>query len=161
MEKITFFRMVRELKFVVIKKYGQYCLKQRKRTASENSGQSFCIEDLKSIVRFTLSCLAERQQRQRRKRRPSGCCPYRSDPSFRRVQERKKILRTERRNAYGPWYRSCRSLQGLPPCYRGAGFCPCRRPKQRRNISCRFRRPISYRCRQRGAGILSGWWSYR
>ena len=39
-------------------------------------------------------------------------------------------------------------------------LCPCRRLKRRRSTSCRFPQPIFYRCLQRGAGSVWGWWSF-
>ncbi len=86
---------------------------------------------------FPLTSGSPRRRRPRRRwRRPSGCCPCRGSPSFPRARAQRMSRRTVRRNACGPWYRSCRRRQGRRPMLSGAGSARCRRRRRRRNTSC-------------------------
>ena len=48
------------------------------------------------------SALLRQRQPPRRSRRPSGCCPCRSDPSSQRARARRRSQQTARQSAYDP-----------------------------------------------------------
>ena len=91
---------------------------------------------------------------------PSGCYQRRSDPSFLREPVRKKILRTERQNAYVQVYLSYRRKQDLLPCCLDEVYVLYHHRMQRRSISFLFRCILSYKYLQPDAGNESGLWSY-
>ena len=91
---------------------------------------------------------------------PSGCYQHRSDPSFLREPVQKKILRTERQNAYVQVYRSYCRKQDLLPCCLDEVARLYHHRMQRRSISFLFRCILSCKYLQPDAGNESGLWSY-